>query len=177
MYWADSLIEFSQYAVNVTFNKLKHDYEKGFQLEDAMRLSFYVAIIGIFLMIIALVVKLMWNCEDEEVDHGGGYARATDTSRLLVAKEEVVYISYGTSDEDLESGEGSCRSSSSSDDLYDEKICAICYDDPRSCQFVPCGHRITCYTCAKRIINDELINTCPICRTIIQKVRKLHILT
>ncbi|KAL3833286.1 hypothetical protein ACJIZ3_008022 [Penstemon smallii] len=156
MSWTPSPRELSQYAVTVTFKK--HDYinEMGL-IDSAMRLVFYCAV---------TVVKLLWNCDGDEVDRD---ARATETS-LLLSTEKIVISFYGTSEEDLESGKGS---NTSSDDLYDGKLCAICYDGQRSCVFVPCGHCVTCYTCAYRIINDE-IRTCPICRTIIQRVRKLH---
>jgi hypothetical protein len=56
-----------------------------------------------------------------------------------------VRLTYGTNEED---DEGS--SCSSSEDLYDAKLCVICYDDQRNCFFVPCGHCATCYDCAQR---------------------------
>ncbi|KAL8044567.1 hypothetical protein ABFX02_08G053800 [Erythranthe guttata] len=149
--------------------------------ETPLSIVFYAPIIAILVMIIALIVKLLWNW-NEDVGYG---EEATESSGLLSYKdEESLYSSYGTSEEDLEScnnninnnSKGSCSSSysSSGDDLYDGTICAICYDEQRSCFFVPCGHCITCYTCANRIISEE-IKTCPICRTSIIKIMKLHI--
>ncbi|XP_051140312.1 E3 ubiquitin-protein ligase APD2-like isoform X2 [Andrographis paniculata] len=133
-------------------------------LDYAMHLAFYAALT-------ALITKLLCNYDEEG---GSGEAAAaegaTEQSRLLPPKEEAVYSSYGTSWNDLESG-----STSSSEDLYDGKICVICYDEKRSCFFVPCGHCVACHTCANRIVREEN-KSCPICRGIIDKVRKLYIL-
>ncbi|KAL0450188.1 UNVERIFIED_CONTAM: E3 ubiquitin-protein ligase APD1 [Sesamum latifolium] len=112
-----------------------------------MDLVFYGAITVTFVMVVVLIVKLMWNCEGDD----GEASTVTENSGLLSAtspKEEVFYSTYGTTEEDLESGKGSCCSSS--DDLYDGRICVVCYDDERNCFFIPCGHYVTCYTCAQR---------------------------
>lgn len=95
-------------------------------------------------MVIALIVKLMWNCDVDEAS-GETIIRATENSRLLSPQKADAGAKYGTNKDDLESG-----SSSSSEDLYDRKICVICYDDQRNCFFIPCGHCITCHTCAHR---------------------------
>ncbi|KAJ6675895.1 hypothetical protein OIU85_011988 [Salix viminalis] len=60
-------------------------------------------------------------------------------------------------------------SCSSSEDLYDAKLCVICYDDQRNCFFVPCGHCATCYDCAQRIMEEDN-KMCPICRRLIHKM-------
>ncbi|KAI3451962.1 hypothetical protein Pfo_008627 [Paulownia fortunei] len=169
MTWTESPREFNRFAVTIAFQKDDdHLGQTHVLIEFAMRFAFYAALTAIFLMIIALIVKLMWNCDGDEAS--GEAARATESTRLLLPKEEVVVSTYGTSGKDLESG-----SSSSSEDLYDGKICVICYDDQRNCFFIPCGHCVTCHTCAHRIINEES-KSCPICRGIIDKVRKLHVL-
>lgn len=99
----------------------------------------------VLVIIISLMLKYLKNCEinNDSMEQ----VRATETSRLL-PKEETISFTYGTCEEDLESGKCSC--SSSSEDLYDGKICIICYDDQRNCFFVPCGHCATCYNCAQR---------------------------
>ncbi|XP_051141117.1 E3 ubiquitin-protein ligase APD2-like [Andrographis paniculata] len=135
---------------------------------------FYVAIIVIFAMIILLIVKLMRDIDDD----GDPTATTEQTALLPAAKEEIEYSWYGSAGGggDLESGGGSTSSiTSSDDDLYDAKICVICYDDQRSCFFIPCGHCITCHSCAHRIVTDEN-KSCPICRTVINNVTRLHIL-
>ncbi|PRQ42944.1 putative transcription factor C2H2 family [Rosa chinensis] len=51
------------------------------------------------------------------------------------------------------------------------RLCAICFDAPRDCFFLPCGHCVACFECATRIA--EAAATCPICRRNIKKVRKI----
>lgn len=31
-----------------------------------------------------------------------------------------------------------------------QRLCAICYDAPRDCFFLPCSHCVACYDCAMR---------------------------
>lgn len=107
-------------------------------------------------MVIALMMKLLWNCDADYVD--GGELRANEASALLPPKVEGWFISYGTSEEDDIESVFNRSCNSSSDDLYDGKICVICFDNQRSCLFVPCGHCITCYNCAKRY--DHLLRFC-----------------
>ncbi|EEE65460.1 hypothetical protein OsJ_20838 [Oryza sativa Japonica Group] len=60
----------------------------------------------------------------------------------------------------------------SSEDMCSENVCKICYDAPRSCFFIPCGHGFACFTCARRIAEDKN-QACPICRRLIHRVRRL----
>lgn len=59
----------------------------------------------IFMMIIALIAKLLWRSSGGEEET---IAVANENSRLLSSKEEALFSSYGTSNEDdrycLESG-------------------------------------------------------------------------
>ncbi|KAK9290588.1 hypothetical protein L1049_008759 [Liquidambar formosana] len=52
------------------------------------------------------------------------------------------------------------------------RLCAICYDAPRDCFFLPCGHCVACFTCGTRIA--EAAGTCPICRRNMKKVRRIY---
>ena len=63
---------------------------------------------------------------------------------------------YGTMDEEEISKPREERGFSS-DDLYDGKICVICYEFQRNCFFTPCGHYVTCSLCAKRF-GDDIFN-------------------
>ncbi|XP_057857410.2 E3 ubiquitin-protein ligase APD2 isoform X2 [Cryptomeria japonica] len=56
-------------------------------------------------------------------------------------------------------------------DIYQRRLCAICFDAPRDSFFLPCGHCVTCSTCGMRI--SEETNMCPICRKKIRKVKKI----
>ncbi|KAF3449548.1 hypothetical protein FNV43_RR10277 [Rhamnella rubrinervis] len=51
------------------------------------------------------------------------------------------------------------------------RLCAICFDAPRDCFFLPCGHCVACFACGTRIA--EVDGTCPICRRSLKKVRKI----
>ncbi|KAK3226137.1 hypothetical protein Dsin_005999 [Dipteronia sinensis] len=51
------------------------------------------------------------------------------------------------------------------------RLCAICFDAPRDCFFLPCGHCVACFECGTRIA--EAAGTCPICRRTMKKVRKI----
>ncbi|GMH12222.1 hypothetical protein Nepgr_014063 [Nepenthes gracilis] len=50
-------------------------------------------------------------------------------------------------------------------------LCVICFDAPRDCFFLPCGHCVTCFPCGSKIA--EKAGTCPICRRKMKKVRKI----
>ncbi|KAL6861717.1 hypothetical protein ACP4OV_017417 [Aristida adscensionis] len=64
-----------------------------------------------------------------------------ETEPILPGKE--VIFSYGATEEQPES------SVCSAEDLHSEEMCRICYDAPRSCFFIPCGHCVSCFTCAR----------------------------
>lgn len=51
------------------------------------------------------------------------------------------------------------------------RLCGICFDAPRDCFFLPCGHCVACFECGQRIA--EAAGTCPICRRNMKKVRKI----
>ncbi|XVF55090.1 hypothetical protein PTKIN_Ptkin06aG0008700 [Pterospermum kingtungense] len=51
------------------------------------------------------------------------------------------------------------------------RLCAICFDAPRDCFFLPCGHCVACYACGTRIV--EAAGTCPVCGRNMKKVRKI----
>ncbi|CAJ1805953.1 unnamed protein product [Sphenostylis stenocarpa] len=51
------------------------------------------------------------------------------------------------------------------------RLCAICFDAPRDCFFLPCGHCVACFACGTRIA--EASCSCPVCRRNMKKVRKI----
>lgn len=105
-----------------------------------------------------MVMKYLEELDEERST--GVEGAAAETSRLWPGK--TVRFTYGTCEQDLESGvctgtsfssssgSGESSSTSSPEDLYDKKLCVICYDEQRNCFFVPCGHCATCYVCAQR---------------------------
>ncbi|KAH7846499.1 hypothetical protein Vadar_014689 [Vaccinium darrowii] len=139
------------------------------ELSFVARIITYMAILGFVIIMVFLVLKYLGACDSDRTREEETHAhRVTEADPLIPVKP--FRLPYGTGDEeDLESG-----SSSSSEDLYDGKICVICYEEPRNCFFVPCGHCATCYSCAQRIMDGDT-KVCPICRRLIHKVRKLLI--
>ncbi|KAK9163770.1 hypothetical protein Syun_004672 [Stephania yunnanensis] len=141
------------------------------EMSFVARLLFYVVLLGIIVGIVFCILKLLGTCD---YDHRGLVNDREDQTRVserdpLMQPGKTSGLNYGTrEDDDGESG----LHSISSEDLYDGKICAICYDKQRNCFFVPCGHCATCFKCAKRIMDEEG-KVCPICRRFIHKTRRL----
>ncbi|XP_059660865.1 E3 ubiquitin-protein ligase APD2-like [Cornus florida] len=50
-------------------------------------------------------------------------------------------------------------------------LCISCFDAPRDCFFLPCGHCAACFTCGTRIVEET--GTCPVCCRAMKKVRKI----
>lgn len=160
-------LNFSQYDILVS---LKQEYQDQRQaaFEYILNVVVYSSVILVLLMVAALLIKLLGVCDREITRNDDTIRRETDR---LISKASASFT-YGTCDEDdLESG-NYCSRSSSSEDLYDENICIVCYDEKRNCFFIPCGHCATCYSCAKRITEDEN-KSCPICRRVIRRVRRV----
>ncbi|KAK9949065.1 hypothetical protein M0R45_004609 [Rubus argutus] len=139
-----------------------------------IRLTLYVTILTLLVIGVYMIMKYLSEYEDggSSVEDVYNY---TESSPIL-PPAKTMPVTYGTCDQwDVESS-GHCSSGSitgsSSEELYDGKICVICYTEPRNCFLVPCGHCATCYDCAQRIFEGEN-RTCPICRRSIRKVRQL----
>ncbi|XP_024183362.1 E3 ubiquitin-protein ligase APD2 isoform X1 [Rosa chinensis] len=133
------------------------------------RLLVYVTILTLLVVVVYMIMKYISDYEDLRSSTEDVFDYTESSPVLPPAKS--IPVTYGTCDHwDIESG--NCSITSSSEELYDGKICVICYTDPRNCFLVPCGHCATCYDCAQRIFEGEN-RTCPICRRLIRKVRKL----
>ncbi|KAG5623865.1 hypothetical protein H5410_009083 [Solanum commersonii] len=159
-------LNFSQYQTLVSLNQEDQDQRQA-ALEYVLNVIVYSSVILVLLMVAALLIKLLGVCDGEIARNDDTIRRETDR---LISKASAS-LTYGTCDEDdLESG--NCSRSSSSEDLYDENICIVCYDNKRNCFFIPCGHCATCHSCAKRITEEENKN-CPICRRVIRRVRRV----
>lgn len=139
------------------------------ELSFVARLGAYVVILGFVVLVIFLIFKYLGACGNERAAEAAAPvadATETETDPLIPTKETPCL--YGAIEEDSEE-EGLCGTSN---DLYDGKLCVICYDQERNCFFVPCGHCATCYACAQRIM-EENVKACPICRRVIHRVRRL----
>ncbi|XWS59964.1 hypothetical protein CRYUN_Cryun08bG0167400 [Craigia yunnanensis] len=123
--------------------------------------------------------KFQFSREDEtSVPYGD---IASTRAPLLSRKDDDItswgssYDSVSSDEADLEdflavSVEGtSTRDGENSNNT--RRLCAICFDAPRDCFFLPCGHCVACYACGTRI--EEAAGTCPICHRNMKKVRKI----
>ncbi|RCV21106.1 hypothetical protein SETIT_4G111000v2 [Setaria italica] len=124
--------------------------------------------------VVAVVILAVFYCFLKQLADDAGTehepirrqdATARETEPILPRKE--VFFSYGATGEQPES------SVCPAEDSDSDKMCKICYDAPRSCFFIPCGHCFTCFTCARRIVEEEN-KACPICRRLIHRVKRVE---
>ncbi|GFZ02179.1 RING/U-box superfamily protein [Actinidia rufa] len=134
------------------------------------------------LMLLAFHFLNNFQCNREEGTRYQFGGTISERAPLLSQKDDDL-LSWGSSydsvsqdDEDLEDGlpVSSLEGKPSKDGEYNNNIrrlCAICFDAPRDCFFLPCGHCVACFACGTRIA--ELAGTCPICRRNMKKVRRI----
>ncbi|KAI9116176.1 hypothetical protein K1719_013106 [Acacia pycnantha] len=78
-------------------------------------------------------------------------------------EEDLDFLTVGSIDgKSLGEGEASNNT---------RRLCAICFDAPRDCFYLPCGHCVACFECGNRIAEAD--GTCPVCGRNIKKVRKI----
>lgn len=104
-------------------------------------------IIGVVTALLLIVASLFNKrqpvSEDETADEND------DVAPLIPGKDDdnsswcSSYSSILTSTEDLEGAHGEGHSST-------RYLCAICYDAPRDCFFLSCGHCVACFQCGTR---------------------------
>jgi hypothetical protein len=102
-------------------------------------------------IIVFLILKYLGACGEDEgtvIDTPVREAEREETETDPIMRVKPMPYTYGTGEEEEDSG----ALSSSSEELYDAKLCVICYDEQRNSFFVPCGHCATCYECAQRYI-------------------------
>ncbi|CAL1378764.1 unnamed protein product [Linum trigynum] len=134
------------------------------------------------LMLVGLNVLNKFRSMNGERSGGGGLEPGR--APLLSNKDDDL-SSWGSSYESVSSEEndlgelmagGSAEGGKSSRDgensSYTRRLCAICFDAPRDCFFLPCGHCVACFACGTRIA--EASGSCPICRRQMKKVRKIY---
>ncbi|GKV53751.1 hypothetical protein SLEP1_g60267 [Rubroshorea leprosula] len=155
--------------MNLTTSNEEDLVEWCLALNLISHLAAYIAVLALIAIVILMILRYVSEFNDESNEYE---SRPTETTPLC-STNVAASVTYRTcEDQDLESGNCNNSSDESDDDLYDGKLCAICYDEQRNCFFVPCGHCATCYECAKRIFDGEN-KKCPVCRRLIGKVRRL----
>uniref|UniRef100_A0A5B6ZBF9 RING-type domain-containing protein n=1 Tax=Davidia involucrata TaxID=16924 RepID=A0A5B6ZBF9_DAVIN len=145
--------------------------------------SYLVGIGGMtILMLLAFHFLNNFQCTREDGTRFQFGEMGSERAPLLSHKDDDLsswgssYDSVSQDDEDLEDGlaVSSLEGKPPKDGEYNNNIrrlCAICFDAPRDCFFLPCGHCVACFVCGTRIA--ELAGTCPICRRNMKKVRKI----
>ncbi|KAI3939088.1 hypothetical protein MKX01_001956 [Papaver californicum] len=156
----------------------------------------YILGSGLMTVLVLVVFKVCVKCQAAFGDNGAGYQQRTnlgydsyqqrttpghDRTPLLVNKDDDLsswgssYCSGSTDEQDLEDSfivdslEG--KLSKDGENSNPRRQCVICFDAPRDCFFLPCGHCATCFTCGTRIAEEA--GTCPICRRKMKKVKKI----
>ncbi|XP_010556424.1 PREDICTED: E3 ubiquitin-protein ligase SPL1 [Tarenaya hassleriana] len=137
------------------------------ELSFEARVAAYIIILGTIIIIIFLILKFLSEYDAEfstdRLPEPAGEG-ASVTTPLMSVKSPLT--TYGTG-----KGDGETASFSSSEDVYNEKLCVICYEEWRNCFFVPCGHSATCRGCARKLMEADT-RVCPICRRVIRKSRR-----
>lgn len=148
------------------------------------RWSVYLFGIGVVTLIVLLINHIL-NIFRSTQDNGIGPSGLGGSERtpLLIQKDEnpssqgSSFASDSEDEANLENVQAGDTENGKPvrDDEYNSNIrrlCAICFDDPRDCFFIPCGHCVACFGCATRIVASS--GNCPICRRHTKKVRKIY---
>ncbi|KMT12328.1 hypothetical protein BVRB_5g102700 [Beta vulgaris subsp. vulgaris] len=142
----------------------------------AVKLSYEPRWMTYFLGIGGLTSIMLWtfnylnrvrrNMEDTAENQSGDLG--PERAPLLSQKDDEV-SSLGSSYDS-----GSQNDEETQEDLEEgcRRLCVICFDAPKDCFFIPCGHCASCFTCGIRIA--EAAGTCPICRRKMKKVRRIY---
>ncbi|XP_058722217.1 E3 ubiquitin-protein ligase APD3-like [Vicia villosa] len=169
----DTFFPITYYVILTSSKNGNNDDDDAWFVEVSFlaRVFSYVILLGMFMIVIFLILKCLGS-GDGDNDNVVAAQEVTETEPLVHAQTNIV--TYGTNKfhEKEDSESESDALSSSSEELYNEKLCIICYDEQRNCFFVPCGHCATCYDCAQRIMNGES-KVCPVCRRLLHRVRRL----
>ncbi|XP_052116556.1 E3 ubiquitin-protein ligase APD2-like [Arachis duranensis] len=143
----------------------------------------YIVGIGGLTLLMFWAFNLLNNLQFAREERAGviNNGTAPDRGPLRSRKDDDLsswgssYDSLSQDDEDLDSQAGGSAEGKSLGDgeisNNTRRLCAICFDAPRDCFFLPCGHSAACFECGTRIA--EAAGTCPVCRRNMKKVRKI----
>ncbi|OIV96373.1 hypothetical protein TanjilG_09800 [Lupinus angustifolius] len=141
-------------TMNVNISAKLDGDEWNVEVYFVSRALSYSLLLGCTMIVIYLIMKVLRVCDGNEGDTNEIIAITNRTRNSVATTQTEIEpfgvsnrSSYGTNEEDDEESE---VSNSSSDELYDGKLCVICYDEQRNSFFVPCGHFATCYDCSQR---------------------------
>ncbi|KAL1549133.1 E3 ubiquitin-protein ligase APD2 isoform X4 [Salvia divinorum] len=106
--------------------------------------------------------------QDMPSDSPGGIG--SERNPLLLQKDDDSSASEDGDHEDDAQAGGEANPVKGDEDSH--HTCAICFEAPKDCFFIPCGHCVACFGCANRIL--ETSATCPICRRKTKKAKKIY---
>ncbi|XP_058739747.1 E3 ubiquitin-protein ligase APD2-like [Vicia villosa] len=140
--------------------------------------------IGVLTVIMFWAFNFLNKLQGANDDRVGSRSEGTGPDRApLLSRKDDDLSSWGSSydslpqdDEDLNfltggSADGKFLADGETSNNNTRRLCAICFDAPRDCFFLPCGHCVACFACGTRIA--EAAGTCPVCRRNMKKVRKI----
>lgn len=115
---------------------------------------------GITIFVMLVVFRLLRHCERRRGRRVQNGVMQSERTPLFTNKNDDLsslgssYDSVSQDGEDLENLQaiGSPEAKSTKDGEHDtaQRLCAICFDAPRDCFFLPCGHCLACFACATR---------------------------
>ncbi|CAI8612844.1 unnamed protein product [Vicia faba] len=137
----------------------------------------YIFGIGVLTVIMFWAFNFLNKLQRANDDRVGSRSEGAGPDRApLLSRKDDDLSSWGSSydsipqdDEDLNFLTGGSADGETSNNT--RRLCAICFDAPRDCFFLPCGHCVACFACGTRIA--EAAGTCPVCRRNMKKVRKI----
>ncbi|PIN09198.1 putative E3 ubiquitin ligase [Handroanthus impetiginosus] len=139
----------------------------------------YLVGAGGMTLLLLLISYILKHFQRNEEDTQSGDTES-ERNPLLSHKDDNIsslgssYASVSDDEEHAEDAQaGNLQSGKQvKDEESSRRLCAICFDAPRDCFFLPCGHCVACFGCATRIV--ETYGACPICRRQTKKVRKIY---
>ncbi|KAM7260140.1 hypothetical protein ACFE04_015881 [Oxalis oulophora] len=128
---------------------------------------------GVLTALVLLGLLLCNMCQRNREQATGGGETGPSRAPLLSHNKDDDLSSWGSSHEYTSHDEDDHPhlSKEGDKDENSRRLCAICWDAPRECFFLPCGHCAACFACGTRISDEP--GTCPVCCRKIKKVRKI----
>lgn len=97
------------------------------------------------------------------------YPPSYNPSLSVSSNDSVSLPSKSSFDEDEVASNVAAMFKRSKSTHDDSQLCIVCFENPKECAIVPCGHFCVCKVCADRL------DYCPICRQTKQNVLKIYI--
>ncbi|KAL3617510.1 hypothetical protein CASFOL_037831 [Castilleja foliolosa] len=150
--------------------------DRHVKVSYAPRWLIYLLGIGGITSLLLLFNYVMSNFKRTEQDvHGDQRGDGVSERNSLLSHKDDDNHSWGSSYASVSDDEDHIEDKQAgrlAKDDENKQLCAICFDAPKNCFFIPCGHCVACFGCATRIVESS--GVCPICRRHTKKVRKIY---